>query len=226
MTIIKLDNICKSYQMGKVAVPALKNITLEINAGEYIAILGPSGSGKSTLMNILGCLDTPSNGHYYLDNKDVSHLSRNELANIRNHKIGFIFQSFNLLDYGSTLDNVALPLVYRGMRQSKREKIAADVLSKVGLKDRLTHKPNELSGGQRQRVAIARALATDPQILLADEPTGNLDTQSGNEVIKLFEGLAHEGKTVIIVTHDQKIAERTNRIIKIKDGEIESDTRC
>ncbi len=222
MALIKLEHIHKSYQMGKFSVPALTDIHLDINAGEYIAILGPSGSGKSTLMNILGCLDTPTSGHYYLDNKDVSHLSRNALAKIRNHKIGFIFQNFNLLDYISTLENVALPLIYRGMSQTRRQKIAADVLNQVGLSDRLNHKPTELSGGQRQRVAIARALVTEPQILLADEPTGNLDTHSGNEVIALFEDLAKQGKTVIIVTHDLKIAERTKRIIKIKDGTVVS----
>ncbi len=210
--------------MGNVAVKVLSDINLKIDKGEYIAILGPSGSGKSTLMNILGCLDSPSEGHYYLDGRDVSYLSRDEKAEVRNYKIGFIFQSFNLLEYGSALDNVTLPLVYRGMAAHKRQKLATEILTKVGLSDRIHHHPSELSGGQRQRVAIARALVTNPDILLADEPTGNLDSQSGQAVIKLFEELVKEGKTIIMVTHDLSVAERTKRIIRISDGKIQHPT--
>lgn len=222
--LIQLANVGKTYSMGKIKVPALRQINLIIKKGEYVSILGPSGSGKSTLMNILGCLDTPSEGHYILDGQDVSHLSRNALAWIRNCKIGFVFQSFNLLEYGTALDNVSLPLVYRGTSSLKRKARAKEILNQVGLANRLNHKPNELSGGQRQRVAIARALVTEPDMLLADEPTGNLDTHSGQEIIELFETLAKQGKTVIIVTHDPKMAERTNRVIRIKDGEVESDS--
>lgn len=223
--IIQLKNINKMYQMGELIVCALKDINLNIRKGEFIAILGPSGSGKSTLMNMLGCLDTPTSGDYYLNGNAVSYLSRNEKAEVRNHSIGFIFQSFNLLEYGTALDNVTLPLVFRGMPQAKRQRLAIEVLEKVGLKERMHHHPNELSGGQRQRVAIARALVTDPDIILADEPTGNLDSRSGQSIITMFEGLVAQGKTVIIVTHDAQLAERANRIIRIRDGEIISDDR-
>lgn len=223
--LIKLEDIHKTYLMGDITVNALRGIDLSIEVGEYVSILGPSGSGKSTLMNVLGCLDTPSDGRYHLNGKDVSHLSRNELAVIRNEQIGFIFQSFNLLESLNALDNVALPMVYRGVRQKLRKERAKKLLVDVGLGDRLHHKPNELSGGQRQRVAIARALVTDPSVILADEPTGNLDTESGEEVIALFETLCAEGKTVIIVTHDNELAERTPRILKIRDGLIESDQK-
>jgi putative ABC transport system ATP-binding protein len=219
--LIRLDSIYKTYQMGDVTLNALDDVSLTINHGEYMAILGPSGSGKSTLMNILGCLDAPSRGEYWLDRENVGYLKPNALAHIRNHKIGFIFQSFNLLDFSTALENVALPLVYRGMKSSERNKRAAEMLEKVGLGDRLNHKPQELSGGQRQRVAVARALVTDPEVLLADEPTGNLDTKSGDAVVGLFEGLADKGKTVIVVTHDLAMAERTRRIIKIRDGKVE-----
>ncbi len=223
-SLVSLSGIEKRYQMGDVTVKALRGIDLTIDAGEYVAILGPSGSGKSTLMNMLGCLDTPSEGTYLLNQKNVSQLNSNELAAIRNEQIGFIFQSFNLLESLDALDNVALPLVYRGVRQKDRKSRAQKVLEGVGLGDRLHHKPNELSGGQRQRVAIARALVTDPSVILADEPTGNLDTQSGEEVIKIFEELIAQGKTVIIVTHDNELAERTRRVLRIRDGLIESDT--
>jgi len=218
--LMTLDNISKQYEMGSVIVAALQAINLEICSGEYISILGASGSGKSTLMNILGCLDTPTDGRYYLNGRDVSHLKRNELARIRNQTIGFVFQSFNLLDYGSALDNVALPLVYSGVRASMREQRARALLEKVGLADRVMHRPNELSGGQRQRVAIARALVTNPLVILADEPTGNLDSQSGEAIIELFESLAANGTTVIIVTHDEQLAQRTQRIIRLSDGQI------
>lgn len=221
--LITCQQLCKSYQMGTHVLHALRGIDLVINAGEYIAILGPSGSGKSTLMNLLGCLDTPTSGHYILTGRDVSRLSRNELADIRNKQIGFIFQSFNLLTHLSALDNVALPLVYRGIEVKQRREKAERLLNQVGLADRLHHLPNELSGGQRQRVAIARALVTNPDLILADEPTGNLDSQSGEEVIRLFEALAAQGKTIIIVTHDAFLAERTRRIIRIKDGMIIED---
>ncbi len=218
--LIRLENITKQYQMGEMTVHALRKINLEINQGEYMSILGPSGSGKSTLMNLLGCLDSPSSGHYFLSGKDVSHLSRNELAKIRSQQIGFIFQSFNLLEYGSALDNVALPLVYRGIRSQKRRQLAQAMLERVGLGDRIHHHPSELSGGQQQRVAIARALVTDPDLILADEPTGNLDSKAGEGVVQLFEALSQQGKTVIIVTHDLAMAERTRNIVTIHDGAL------
>jgi len=218
--LIELKNIYKTYHSGKISFEALKEVNLTINQGEYIAILGPSGSGKSTLMQILGCLSTPTSGSYILDNKEVSQLSRNQLAKIRNEKIGFVFQSFNLLNQLDLIDNVALPLVYRGTSTAKRAHKAKELLAKLGLDTHLDHKPNELSGGQQQRVAIARALVTDPEVILADEPTGNLDSKSGNDVIQLFEQFSSMGKTVIIVTHDIEIAKRTKRIIRIHDGKI------
>lgn len=218
--LIKLSNVFKIYKTGSVYVEALKNINLTINRNEYIAILGPSGSGKSTLMQILGCLSTPTSGSYILDDKEVSQLNRNELAEIRNKEIGFVFQNFNLLAHANILENVELPLVYRGVSSKERRKLSTQMLTKLGLERHLKHRPNELSGGQKQRVAIARALVTEPNIILADEPTGNLDSKSGTAVINLFEQLTTEGKTVIMVTHDLHIAERAKRIINIRDGEI------
>lgn len=223
--MINVSNLTKVYQMGEVAVEALRGVNMTINAGEYAAILGPSGSGKSTLMQILGCLDTPTDGNYLLNNREVSGLKRNELAEIRNTQIGFIFQSFNLLAHATALENVELPLIYRGTSGRQRREVAASLLERVGLSDRMDHKPNELSGGQRQRVAVARALAGDPNLILADEPTGNLDTRSGDEIVALFEDLVSEGKSVIVVTHDNDIAERAHRVVRIRDGLIESDTR-
>ncbi|MCK4869529.1 MAG: ABC transporter ATP-binding protein [Gammaproteobacteria bacterium] len=216
--LVHLKNICKTYSTGKINFEALKNVNLTIDRGEYIAILGPSGSGKSTLMQILGCLSTPTSGSYLLDSKEVSKLSRNQLAKIRNNKIGFVFQSFNLMGQTSALDNVILPLIYQGTGVSKRTKLAREILTRLNMETHLEHKPNELSGGQQQRVAIARALVTDPDIILADEPTGNLDTKSGTEVIKIFEELSEQGKTVILVTHDLEVAKRARRIINIRDG--------
>lgn len=218
--LIRCEQIQKFYWLGKVPIAALRGIDLTINRGEHMAILGPSGSGKSTLMNILGCLDSPTSGHYLLDNKEVSHLSRNELAYIRNWKIGFVFQSFNLLPHATALENVALPLVYRNINAHDRHQQAKALLEQMGLSDRLEHLPSELSGGQRQRVAIARALVTNPDLILADEPTGNLDSKTGNEIMQLFETLASTGKTVLIVTHDLMLAKRTQRIIRIQDGLI------
>ena len=223
MDLVKLEKINKTYKMGDIVVNALSDINLQVKYGEYIAILGPSGSGKSTLMNVLGCLDKPSSGKYFLDNKDVSDLSRNELATVRNQKIGFIFQSFNLLDYCSALENVALPLVYRGVSRSDRLARAREILEQVGLGDRVGHKPNELSGGQKQRVAVARALVSEPEVILADEPTGNLDSKSGEDVMNLFSKLSESGKTIIVVTHDQKLAKRMRRVIEISDGKVKSD---
>jgi putative ABC transport system ATP-binding protein len=210
--------------MGRVQVEALRGIDLHIKRGEYAAILGPSGSGKSTLMHILGCLDTPTTGHYRLDGSPVEKLKRNELAQVRSEKIGFVFQSFNLLAHATAEGNVELPLIYNGTRRRQRRQRAAELLERVGLGHRREHKPSELSGGQRQRVALARALAADPDLILADEPTGNLDTASGEEVVALFEELVAEGRTVIIVTHDVEIAQRARRIIRLRDGLIEEDT--
>ena len=217
-SLIRLEAITKAYQMGSETLKALNSVTLEINKGEYAAILGPSGSGKSTLMHILGCLDTPTSGQYYLHGDNVSGLSRRRLAMIRNRHIGFIFQNFNLLEYATALENVALPLIYRGESLAKRNAKAAELLESLGLGDRLHHKPSELSGGQRQRVAVCRALVTDAEVILADEPTGNLDTHSGDGVVEIFESLVEQGKTVIVVTHDNEMAQRTNRIIRIRDG--------
>lgn len=221
--MISLNEVAKVYEMGKVQVKALDGLSLEIGAGELVAILGPSGSGKSTLMNLVGCLDTPSSGEYLLDGDPVQKKSRNELAEIRNRKIGFIFQNFNLLGYATAQENVELPLIYGRVKSAERRRRAAAMLDLVGLGDRATHRPNELSGGQRQRVAIARALANDPDIILADEPTGNLDSASGAEIVNLFGRLNEQGKTLIIVTHDQKVAAHCKRVIRILDGKVESD---
>jgi putative ABC transport system ATP-binding protein len=221
--IIRIQNITKEYIMGTQIVRALSGVDLEVQKNEYIAIMGPSGSGKSTLMNIIGCLDTPSSGTYILNNKNVSHLSDNELAAVRNKEIGFIFQTFNLLPRSTCLSNVELPLIYSGMGASQRKKKAQEILENVGLGDRVHHKPNELSGGQRQRVAIARALINNPSILLADEPTGNLDSKTGVEIMKLFEKLHEAGNTIILVTHEEEIAAHAHRIVRLRDGLVESD---
>ncbi len=223
-TVIATQEIGKTYIMGNEQVNALKSISIEIKRGEYVAFMGPSGSGKSTLMNIIGCLDTPSKGSYFLNNKDVSDLTENELAEIRNQEIGFVFQTFNLLPRNSALDNVALPLIYAGYGKSARSEIAQQVLENVGLGNRSKHKPNELSGGQRQRVAIARALVNKPSIILADEPTGNLDTKTSYEIMDLFNDLHEAGNTIIMVTHEEDIAHYAHRIIRLRDGLIESDT--
>jgi len=222
--VIELKNITRHFKIGEVEVQALRGVNLVINRGEYVALMGPSGSGKSTLMNILGCLDTPTSGSYVLNNNNVSNLTDNELAEIRNKEIGFVFQTFNLLARSTALDNVALPLVYAGKSKKDRTQRAKDVLSNVGLSDRMTHKPNELSGGQRQRVAIARALVNDPSIILADEPTGNLDTKTSYEIMELMEEIHQKGNTVVIVTHEEDIARRAKRIVRMRDGKIESDT--
>lgn len=223
--IISVSDLKKTYVMGAEEVHALKSITVDINKNEYVALMGPSGSGKSTLMNLLGCLDTPTSGTYMLNNINVSQMTDGELATVRNGEIGFVFQTFNLLPRLSSLDNVALPLVYSGMSRSQREERAAHVLDIVGLGDRMTHKPNELSGGQRQRVAIARALVNDPAIILADEPTGNLDTKTSIEIMEIFESIQDNGNTVILVTHEPDIAEHAHRIIRLRDGLVETDIR-
>lgn len=221
MSLVKLTNINKIFHLdGELSFQALKNINLEIKQGEFIAIIGPSGSGKSTLMNIIGLLDKPTSGSYELDGQNVAHLGENSLAEIRNKKIGFVFQSFNLLNRTSALDNVALPLIYSGIKQSERLERAKKSLESVGLGDKLNSRPNQLSGGQQQRVAIARALVTNPQILFADEPTGNLDSKSGHEILKLLADLHREGRTVVLITHDIEIAHHAKRIIQVKDGEI------
>ena len=222
--VLEISGIGKTYTIGNVVVDALRSVDLQIQKGEYVALMGPSGSGKSTLMNILGCLDTPSRGSYYLNGTDVSHMTDNELAEIRNKEIGFIFQTFNLLARNTSLDNVALPLVYAGISKKERLDRAEKALQSVGLGDRVDHKPNELSGGQRQRVAIARALVNKPAIILADEPTGNLDTKTSHEIMDLLEEIHQQGNTVIIVTHEEDIAKRAKRIVRLRDGSIESDT--
>ena len=218
--VIRTKAIEKIYDMGKVKVTALKNIDTEIYSGEFVAIMGPSGSGKSTLMHILGCLDTPTSGTYFIDQTEVSAMHKNQLAKIRNSKIGFVFQTFNLLPHLNVLKNVELPLMYSGISARERTKRAKEILNEIGLGDRLTHKPTELSGGQRQRVAIARAVVTKPSIILADEPTGNLDSQSGNDVLAIFNELHKAKNTIILVTHDTNIAKVAQRIIYLKDGEV------
>lgn len=221
--IIETQEISKIYKMGTQTVEALKSISIEINKGEYVAFMGPSGSGKSTLMNIIGCLDTPSSGTYILNNHNVSDLTENELAEIRNKEIGFVFQTFNLLPRASSLENVALPLIYAGYGKHDRDEMAMQALHNVGLDDRADHKPNELSGGQRQRVAIARALVNDPSIILADEPTGNLDSKTSYDIMDLFQQLHDRGNTIIMVTHEDDIAHYAHRIIRLRDGLVETD---
>jgi len=221
--VIKCTDIGKQYIMGTQVVNALRSVSLIIERGEYVAIMGPSGSGKSTLMNIIGCLDTPTSGSYILNNKDVSRMVDDELAGIRNFEIGFIFQTFNLLPRYSALENVLLPLIYAGMKKDERISRANRALSEVGLDDRKNHKPNELSGGQRQRVAVARALVNNPSIILADEPTGNLDSKTSVDIMNLFDEIHRNGNTIIVVTHEEEIAQYAKRIIRLKDGLIESD---
>ncbi len=222
-TIIDIRSISKVYQMGSQLVHALRDVSVSIDENEYVALMGPSGSGKSTLMNILGCLDTPSSGSYLFNGTNVRELNDNELAEIRNREIGFVFQTFNLLPRATALKNIELPLVYSGIKKYDRLDRAEAALKSVGLEDRMEHKPNELSGGQRQRVAIARALVTHPSIILADEPTGNLDTKTGMDIMKLFQNLWESGNTIIIVTHEEEIALHAKRIIRLRDGLVESD---
>ena len=224
MNLIEISNITKVYEMGLEKLYALHGVDLEIKKNEYVAIMGPSGSGKSTLMNIIGCLDTPTSGNYMLNGKDVHEMDDNELATIRNKEIGFVFQTFNLLPRSDALHNVELPLVYSGVSRAERIRRAEEALLSVGLADRMKHKPNELSGGQRQRVSVARALVNNPSLILADEPTGNLDTKTGEEIMVLIEELNRKGNTIIIVTHEEDIARHAHRIIKIRDGKIESDS--
>lgn len=222
--LIKITDIKRDFVLGNEIVYVLKGINLEINKGEYVALMGPSGSGKSTLMNLLGCLDTPTSGHYVLNGKDVSKMKDDELAGIRNKEIGFVFQTFNLLPRTTALDNVALPMIYAGHSKSERTIRAQEVLKQVNLADRMDHQPNQLSGGQRQRVAIARALVNKPSIILADEPTGNLDSKTSVEIMKLFGDIHAQGNTVILVTHEEDIAAYAHRVIRLRDGLIESDT--
>jgi len=221
-SVISLINLRKDYFLGKMTIPVLKDLNLEIEKNEYVALMGPSGSGKSTLMNILGCLDVPTGGEYILNNNKVSSMTDNELAAIRNKEIGFVFQTFNLLPRLSALENVALPLIYAGMSKKDRIARAEEVLASVNLSDRMDHKPNELSGGQRQRVAIARALVNNPAIILADEPTGNLDSKTSLEIMSIFRKINEAGNTVILVTHEEDIAQHAKRVIRLKDGIIES----
>jgi putative ABC transport system ATP-binding protein len=223
--IIKIEHIIKNYYIGTVIVRALRDVSLIIDRNEYVAIMGPSGSGKSTLMNVLGCLDTPTDGIYMLNDKDVSKMEDNQLAEVRNREIGFVFQTFNLLPRYTALENVTLPLIYAGVSKHERIEKAKETLTKVGLGDRMDHKPNELSGGQRQRVAVARALVNDPSIILADEPTGNLDSKTSRDIMQLLDDIHSSGNTVILVTHEEDIAQYAGRIIRLMDGEVESDVR-
>ena len=224
-SLIKLRGIRRDFPLGNEIVYVLKGIDLDIEKGEYVAFMGPSGSGKSTLMNLLGCLDTPTAGTYILNNRDVSQMTDDELAEVRNNEIGFVFQTFNLLPRTTALDNVALPMVYAGASKSLRKQRAEKVLTDVGLADRMDHKPNQLSGGQRQRVAVGRALVNEPSIILADEPTGNLDSKTGVEIMGLFDAIHAAGNTVILVTHEEEIAAHAHRVIRLRDGVIESDVR-
>jgi putative ABC transport system ATP-binding protein len=221
--VIETHNISRMYRMGAEEIHALRSISITIPRGEYVAFMGPSGSGKSTLMNIVGCLDTPSGGQYVLNGQDVSRMSDNDLAQVRNKEIGFVFQTFNLLPRASSLDNVALPLIYAGYSKRERDERAMHALQSVGLGDRAKHRPNELSGGQRQRVAIARALVNNPSIILADEPTGNLDSKTSYEIMDLFEALYAKGNTIIMVTHEEDIARYAHRIVRLRDGLVETD---
>ncbi len=225
MALIETRDLWKTYEMGEEKVHALSGVSIEIDRGEYVAIMGPSGSGKSTLMNLIGCLDTPSKGSYLLNGKQVSEMNDDELARIRNEEIGFVFQTFNLLPRATALHNVELPLIYAGLPAKARAERAGQALDRVELSDRKLHRPNELSGGQRQRVAIARALVNNPSILLADEPTGNLDTKTGVEIMNLFERLHDAGNTIIIVTHEAEVAEHAHRVIYVRDGQVEKDVR-
>jgi putative ABC transport system ATP-binding protein len=222
-SLIDIKQIKRDFQLGSETINVLKGIDLQINKGEYVALMGPSGSGKSTLMNLLGCLDTPTSGNYTLNGKDVSQMHDDDLAEIRNKEIGFVFQTFNLLPRTTALDNVALPMIYAGHSKAERNERASEVLTQVGLSDRMDHQPNQLSGGQRQRVAVARALVNKPSIILADEPTGNLDSKTSVEIMKLFGEIHAAGNTVILVTHEEDIAEYAHRIIRLRDGLIESD---
>jgi len=223
--VIEIRNMIRDFQLGQETVHVLKGIDLDIEKGDYVALMGPSGSGKSTLMNLLGCLDTPTSGSYLLNGEDVSQLSDDQLADIRNKEIGFVFQTFNLLPRTTALDNVALPMVYAGASKSQRKERAEQVLTDVGLADRMDHRPNQLSGGQRQRVAVGRALVNKPTIILADEPTGNLDSKTGIEILALFDEIHANGNTVIVVTHEEEVADHAHRIIRLRDGMIESDVR-